>query len=401
MHTHTLPRTTAAVFLGVFLTVSGCVYSPSAPDAGATRPMRPAAGKPARPDVSDVLRKTSHRLAAGLISALPRAKRVAVLPLADAGGGVRRLGALLAEGVAQEIIASGRRVVDRANLNTLLAERDFQLTTMASAPSRTRAGAIAGADILILGTTSATGREVIASIRAVDVQTGNVLAAGKPVSVPGAALGRLMWYVRRPGESGTLPPLSLQYDFITRGSGGETRLGDGSTVRAGQKFKIRVRPNSDCCLYVLLYGSDDQASLLFPHVRIGLSNQVRGGVSYEIPEGAKWYWFDDRPGRETFYVVASYEPLDRLDDILQQMQKAGRQNAAVGRRARTEIDSVIARGMEQRTAARFRPKGFTIDKGVGGVVELTPAGRSDDTFPVDSVVTGYATVVKKVVFSHR
>jgi len=164
-----------------------------------------------------------------------------------------------------------------------------------------------------------------------------------------------------------------------------------------------VQPNSDCYLYVLLFDSRGRAGVLFPHHQIGLPNQVRGGVSYEIPEASKWYWFDDQPGQETFYLVASYKPLSELDELLGKMQQVGQKHPQLARDAQAHIDRTLTRGMSPETSAAHEPKGLTIrTRGVGGVVDIgwgsTPPARPEE---MDQVVSGYATIVKKVVVHHR
>ena len=180
-------------------------------------------------------------------------------------------------------------------------------------------------------------------------------------------------------------------------------MDDGSTVRSGQRFKIRVQPNSDCFLYVLLYDSAGKASVLFPHRKIQMNNEVRGGVGYEVPEGTKWYWFDEKPGTETFYIVTSYTPMRNLDAIVAKMERAGGQQVRLARSARKEIDEVIIRGMSPRGSKAYQPKGYDIaNRGVGGIVDLgfsRPVRTSSR--PVDNVVAGHATVVKKVTLLHR
>lgn len=200
-----------------------------------------------------------------------------------------------------------------------------------------------------------------------------------------------------------MPPLALRYELVSPARNGDIRLGDGATVRSGQKFNIRIQPNSDCRLYVLLYGSQGAAGVLFPHKKIALSNRARGGVSYEVPEAAKWYWFDNKPGKETFYIVAAYTPLKNLDEILARMQAASKPSARLAAAARKEIDTVVTRGMSARGGSAYRPKGYRIaDRGVGGVVDLGWGPRTHAaTDKTDNVVEGYATVVKKVTLNHR
>jgi len=130
---------------------------------------------------------------------------------------------------------------------------------------------------------------------------------------------------------------------------------------------------------------------------------VRGGVSYEIPAGTKWYWFDDRPGAETFYLVASYTPLNNLDLLLSQMQQAGEKQVQAATAARDHIDKVVVRGMSSDTSRDYRPKGSTVmTRGVGGVVDIGwGASSTGSTAEMDNIVSGHATVVKKIVLNHR
>jgi hypothetical protein len=247
---------------------------------------------------------------------------------------------------------------------------------------------------------------VLLTAKALDAKTGQLLAAASNVALPADELGHLMWYVQRPAAQtagGELPPLAIKHEFVAATDTGETRLADGATVVSGQRFKIRVQSNSDCHLYVLLYDSQGAASVLFPHAEIGMSNEIRGGVSYEVPEGSKWYWFDRQTGTETFYIVGSYTPMEDLDQILAQMQQAGKKAVQLASAAKDKIDNAVARGMSSSTSAAYQPKGFTIgERGVGGVVDIGWGGtRPESTQSLDDVVVGHATVVKKIVLRHR
>ncbi|MDP6546427.1 MAG: DUF4384 domain-containing protein [Phycisphaerae bacterium] len=371
-----------------------------APVSPTTRPKPPA--------LTERLDKAWNRLAEQLAGDLAGKKHVLVLPFVDSDGGVTRLGGLAGEGMERHLLKAGIKFVDRTHVNELLNEIDLQGAIKADTKVLDQAGRISGADAMIVGKTVDAGREVLLSARVLDVtgKTGRVLAATGNVSLPRADLGQLMWYVRRPSAapaSGELPPLALRYELVSPGAAGDVRLGDGSTVRSGQRFKIRLQPNSDCFLYVLLYDSSGKASVLFPHRKIRIGNEVRGAVSYEIPQATKWYWFDEKPGTETFYIVASYTPMRSLDAIVAKMEQAGGQQTRLARSARKEIDEVIVRGMSPTGSKGYRPKGYGIAKrGVGGVVDAGfGSQRRTDTSRVDNVVTGHATVVKKVTLLHR
>jgi hypothetical protein len=334
---------------------------------------------------------------------LPPGQVVAVLPFLDPDGGVRRLGVLAAEEVERVLLARGRRLTDRQHTAAVLREQDLQLALAPSVQTAQRAGRMAGADLLLLGSLSQTGRGILLSLRLIEVRTGRPLAVSGAREVPAAGLGELLWYVRRPAGAdvaGELPPLSLRYELVSPRGAGETAFADGSTVASGQRFKLRIQANSDCCLYVLLYDSQGKAVILFPHRNIELAGEIRGGVSYEIPAGTTWYWFDDRPGTETFYIVGSYGPLADLDGLVKQMQQAGDVRSAA--EVRRHIEKEVVRGMSPPTAGRYQPKGLVVkDRGVGGVVDIGWGRPAASTADLDHIVSGHATVVKKVVLNHR
>lgn len=359
-------------------------------------------GPTAVENIADRLGKACEKLVGRLLLKLPAGKTVAVGDFTDASGGVRRLSVLAADDVERKLIAAGRKVAVRRELNAVLIERKVQLAT-ASPKEIQLVCRMIRADTLVIGKTVQVGKEVLLSAKTLNMR-GEVTASTDNVLLTGDDLASLMWYVRRPTgpqTSGDLPPLTLRYEFVTPSGSGEARLADGSTVRSQQKFKICVQPNSDCYLYVLLYNSKGEASVLFPHKKIKLGNSVRGGMSYEIPSGTTWYWFDENPGAETFYVVASYSRLENLDGLLAEMQQAGPQRVRVASSTRKEIETVITRGMVAKTASNYSIKGYRI-RGVS-ISDFGPVDGTTktDTKRLDEAVTGYATVVKKVTLEHR
>lgn len=354
-----------------------------------------------QPDVGKDLENAGRSLAEELAAKIPADAKVAVLPFVDSEGGVRRVGAMLAEEVQRSLLASGRNVLDRDHMNVLLDEIDLQLALASDSAAVKKASALAEADVLVVGDTTDAGSDFLCSVRALRTSSGQVLAQSSRATLERAPLGRLLWYVRRPASqsaAGELPPLALRYEFISSTPAGEVRLDSGAAVRSGQQFRVRVQPNSDCYLYLLLYDSQGQPSVLFPHAEIGGSNQVRGGVVREFPAGTKWYYFDRTPGEETFYLVASYTPLTDLDAILSQMRQAGPRDLAAA--ARKEIDGTVTRGMSAAGSKNFGPKGYSIlDRGVG-VVDLG-WGEQTARQQIDDVVIGCATVVKRLTLRHQ
>ncbi|MCX5669711.1 MAG: DUF4384 domain-containing protein [Planctomycetota bacterium] len=403
----------ALAILISILTISGAIGCErllipegGVPDGKAARISPPPvpSTRPARKPYEQVIR-ACETLSNELADKLPGGKVVAVLPLVDSDGGVMRLGVLASEEIERRLVEKGVKLVDRGHLNGILSEIDLSLA-VSEKSKPLGADKLQGAEVLVVGRLLQANREIILSCKAINVSTGQSIVSTRPVTVDAGELGQLVWYVRRPEArqvGGDFPPLALRYEFVVSTGSVETGLPDGGTVTSGQRFKLRVQPNSDCSLYVLLYDSQGRATVLFPHQKIALASEVRGGVSYEIPEGTKWYWFDDRPGTETFYVVTSYTPLNDLGQLLAKMQKAGEQQVQVAANARDHIDKVVTRGMSANTSGEYQLKGTTIKtRGVGGVVDIGwGAPSSGSTGEMDNIVSGHATVVKKIVLNHR
>jgi len=373
--------------------------APNKPDVASAKTAPAPTTRPTAPAASKLIGEACKTLADRFAAKLPKGATLAVVPFTDESKGVRRLGTLASAMLEAKLQAAGYRLAERRELNAIVAEHNIhQLNTSEFLK-------LFKADYLIYGQTVSSSREIVLLARAVRVggQSGEVTRI-EPASLQAAALRDWMWYVRRPPQNrtqGQLPPLTVNYELLTPTQSGRTRgLADGDTVSNGQKFKIRLRANSDCYLYVLLYDSRGKATVLFPHTKIGVSNRARGGVDYEIPEGAKSYWFDENTGTEMFYIVASYTPLTQLNATLAKMEKAGDQNIALAKAARKEIDTVLARGMSPKSSSDYRPKGFTItDRGVGGVADT--GWTTTDTRKIDNVVTGHTTAVKKITLEHR
>ena len=87
---------------------------------------------------------------------------------------------------------------------------------------------------------------------------------------------------------------------------------------------------------------------------------------------------------------------------LANMDRAGGRQTRLARSVRKEIDEVIIRGMSPTGSKGYQPKSYDItNRGVGGIVDAGVGPRRTDTRDVDNVVTGHATVVKKVTLLHR
>lgn len=144
-------------------------------------------------ELNDSLLRLSRRILAAH-AALPEARfrsRVAVLDFEDGFEYARRtrLGFSVSELLASHLIrnAKGLRVVERKQLDRVLSELELQLSGFLSEPEAARLGDLVGADLLLLGSVSEAGEDVIIVARLVETDTGAALLS-ESITVPRSVL---------------------------------------------------------------------------------------------------------------------------------------------------------------------------------------------------------------------
>lgn len=155
-----------------------------------------------------------------------------------------------------------------------------------------------------------------------------------------------------------------------------------SRLETGTRLKFLLEPLSPGSVYLILLDSNDDVHVLYRE-----STQAYDGKAY-VPPGRQWFEVDDPPGRETFFLLASVDPLDELDQLLDQLgdsadgtglsdaivaeirrvQKANRnfskpveKPVMIGGRTRDANPDALDQLATQVTAERFFGKTITID----------------------------------------
>lgn len=86
----------------------------------------------------------------------------------------------------------------------------------------------------------------------------------------------------------------------------------------GTKLKFLVEPLSPGSVYLILLDSADEIHVLYRE-----STAEVPGRTY-VPPGKQRFELDNHAGRETFFLVASVEPLEELDQLLARYAEAER-----------------------------------------------------------------------------
>lgn len=89
-------------------------------------------------------------------------------------------------------------------------------------------------------------------------------------------------------------------------------------LETGAKLKFLVEPLSQGAVYLLLLDSDESIHVLYRES----SSKKEGSNPAYVPPGSQWFELDDEAGRETFFLLASVEPLAELESLLTRLESA-------------------------------------------------------------------------------
>lgn len=150
--------------------------------AASAPPATPPEGDPGRPDSVEIqVRRMADQLAAGMSGRKGQGRydRWAVTPLAELGDEVqkRHLGEVVAEQVEGSLKGDhGFICVERLRLAKVINELALVDAGLVDESKAAKAGELAGADILVVGSVGLLGSQYIVNLRAVSVAEAKILA---------------------------------------------------------------------------------------------------------------------------------------------------------------------------------------------------------------------------------
>ncbi|TGM03741.1 penicillin-binding protein activator LpoB [Leptospira barantonii] len=110
------------------------------------------------------------------------ALKLAILPLLNEVGDLNVLGLTIASQLSPQMSEPGKIVlVEKSQLNRLIDEQSFQKTGLVLSDKNMEIGKLSGVDILILGTVQFSDQTFLLQIRAVSLQSGEIIASSESV----------------------------------------------------------------------------------------------------------------------------------------------------------------------------------------------------------------------------
>lgn len=144
------------------------------------------------------------------------------------------------------------------------------------------------------------------------------MESGIPTQETGIPIGLDVVMVKKTIRNGAPVVLPIKDGDILKDGRGDAKAGD--------KFRIMFRPNTDGYVYVIAIDGSGWAQGIFPPPTSPLANPVKAGEQYVLPEGNNWFSLDQYKGIETLFFVASPEKRQDIEEILQSI--TGRERPA-------------------------------------------------------------------------
>ncbi len=98
-----------------------------------------------------------------------------------------------------------------------------------------------------------------------------------------------------------------------QGKGKVVSVQNETTLRAGDRLKLFFEPKNDQYFYLLHISSQGELTPLFPAA--AQPAKVAARTQLFIPAGNNWFELDAHPGQEKFFLIATAERLDRLEEL--------------------------------------------------------------------------------------
>lgn len=129
---------------------------------------------------------------------------------------------------------------------------------------------------------------------------------------------------KRPKPLPPVAPFVLYWtSFAERVDNGlpvELNLQPGAVVSGGDRIQVVFSPSANGFAYVIGKDARGRVSVLFPSEAMKGASRVRAGQVYAAPVESEWLTVDPQAGLDTIYVFGSYDPLQNLEELVEEQE---------------------------------------------------------------------------------
>jgi hypothetical protein len=95
-------------------------------------------------------------------------------------------------------------------------------------------------------------------------------------------------------------------------------LEDGVALLGGDQVSVAFSPSANGFAYVIGKDARGRVAVLFPVDTLKGASRVRAGQVYRAPVDSDWLAIDPQVGLDTIYVFGSYDPLQNLEELVEE-----------------------------------------------------------------------------------
>jgi len=185
-----------------------------------------------------------------------------------------------------------------------------------------------GMEVLVSGTYAVVGPDIVITIRAIEAESGKVLASAALKVSKTFGFEKMMAHrYDQSGASGKSSDLKendgdgefLDVEvgiFYEGGNGKLYPIREGMVLTSDDNYVIYVKVRQASHIYIYQVDSSQKAFKIFPNKQFSsLANPLKVGKDYWIPEGRKYLYLDKNPGRETIFILATRKAAPPLEEI--------------------------------------------------------------------------------------
>jgi len=128
--------------------------------------------------------------------------------------------------------------------------------------------------------------------------------------------------------------VDMAFVYVPSGDDRLLPVDNGSALKSGDHYKIIIKPEMDCFLYLFQVDSAGRLYMLFPLDDLGLktANPVRTNTPYTLPGLEEAFILDNQTGMEKIFLLASREK----DPVVEQLSRYFAENTPADVRKKAE-----------------------------------------------------------------
>jgi TolB-like protein len=266
---------------------------------------------------------------------------ILVLPFPYADGVPSAEGALIAERISTALSGmAGVRLVDRTQLDTIMAEQRLSASGLVNPESAVKVGQLLGASAIVSGTVTDLGENLEIHTRVIATESGEVLSqhaltTRKAIKTFISPLWSRIEEIRQQGES-------FKVELWCDAGQGVTGI---PARRIGETLALHFRASKDCYVTLFDFTTSGSIHVLFPNAFMR-DNRVRAGRIYSLPtpEAGFNIRVQGPPGVEKLKLFATTAdiPLFEHDFAKESFRSVGEEDGTV-----TRDLEIALKGLEQ------------------------------------------------------